>query len=67
MDSDDLRESPYVELAETLIGKGYDVRIYDPIVNPANWSGRNRSYVESKLPHLQRDAADTASRGARRR
>jgi GDP-mannose 6-dehydrogenase len=54
MDSDDLRESPYVDLAETLIGKGYDIRIYDPIVQPANLVGTNRQYVNSRLPHLQR-------------
>jgi GDP-mannose 6-dehydrogenase len=52
-DSDDLRDSPYVDLAETLLGKGYDVRIFDPIVNPATLIGSNRQYVESKLPHLR--------------
>jgi GDP-mannose 6-dehydrogenase len=51
--SDDLRESPYVDLAETLLGKGYEVRIFDPIVNPAALVGSNRTYVESKLPHLK--------------
>ncbi len=54
MNSDDLRESPYVDLAETLIGKGLGVRIYDPIVDPATLIGTNRQYVESKLPHLRR-------------
>ena len=54
MDTDDLRESPNVEVAERLIGKGFDVRIYDPIVNPARLVGANRRYVESKLPHLGR-------------
>ncbi|MDA8045727.1 MAG: nucleotide sugar dehydrogenase [Actinomycetota bacterium] len=52
-DSDDLRESPYVDLAETLLGKGYEVRIFDPIVNPATLIGANRTYVESRLPHLR--------------
>ena len=54
MNTDDLRESPKVELAERLIGKGLDVRIYDPVVNPARLVGANRRHVESKLPHLGR-------------
>jgi GDP-mannose 6-dehydrogenase len=54
MDTDDLRESPNVELAERLTGKGFDVRIYDPVVNPARLVGANRRHVESKLPHLRR-------------
>jgi GDP-mannose 6-dehydrogenase len=53
-DSDDLRESPYVDLAETLLGKGYEVRIHDAVVNPSSLVGANRQYVESKLPHLRR-------------
>jgi GDP-mannose 6-dehydrogenase len=54
MDTDDLRESPNVELAEQLIGKGFDVRIYDPIVNPQRLMGANLRYVEARLPHLGR-------------
>jgi GDP-mannose 6-dehydrogenase len=54
MDSDDLRESPYVELAETLIGKGFDVRIYDPIVDPSRLVGANRQVMVSRLPHVHR-------------
>jgi GDP-mannose 6-dehydrogenase len=54
MDTDDLRESPNVELAERLIGKGFDVRIYDPIVNPERLMGSNLRYIESRLPHLRR-------------
>jgi GDP-mannose 6-dehydrogenase len=54
MHTDDLRESPNVELAERLIGKGFDVRIYDPIVNPEQLMGSNLSYIESRLPHLRR-------------
>ena len=67
MDSDDLRESPYVELAEILIGKGYDVRIFDPIVDPSALTGTNRNYVDARLPHLRRvltSYAADALRGA---
>ena len=56
--SDDLRESPYVDLAETLLGKGYELRIHDPVVNPSSLVGANRQYVESKLPHLRRILTD---------
>jgi GDP-mannose 6-dehydrogenase len=58
-DTDDLRESPNVDLAERLIGKGLEVRIYDPIVNPEKLVGTNRRHVESKLPHLNRLLAST--------
>jgi GDP-mannose 6-dehydrogenase len=59
MDTDDLRESPNVELAERLIGKGFDVTIYDPIVHPDRLVGANRRYVEAMLPHLNRLLART--------
>ncbi|MGZ4625785.1 MAG: UDP-glucose dehydrogenase family protein [Kineosporiaceae bacterium] len=59
MDTDDLRESPNVELAEQLIGKGFEVRIYDPIVNPGRLIGANLRYVEARLPHLGRLLAAT--------
>lgn len=52
--TDDLRESPYVELAEQLVGKGIQLRIYDPIVRPDALFGANRRYVEDRLPHLHR-------------
>lgn len=66
-DTDDLRESPNVALAEILLGKGLDVRIHDAVVNPAQLSGANLRYVQARLAHLQRllhtDPAD-ALRGA---
>jgi GDP-mannose 6-dehydrogenase len=61
MSSDDLRESPSVRLAETLFGKGYSIRIHDPVVKPSQLIGTNRVYVESRLPHLQHLLADSAS------
>jgi GDP-mannose 6-dehydrogenase len=61
MQTDDLRESPYVTLAETLIGKGFDVRIHDPIVNPSRLVGTNSAYINAKLPHLRRLLAHTAA------
>jgi len=54
MDTDDLRESPNVELAERLIGKGYDVWIYDPIIRPERLVGANRQEVMTRLPHVAR-------------
>ena len=65
--TDDLRESPYVELAELLVGKGLDVKIFDPIIQPARLFGSNRQYVEKHLPHLQRmlcSSPEDALRGA---
>lgn len=59
MHTDDLRESPNVELAERLLGKGFDVRIYDPIINPSRLIGSNLRYVKSRLPHLSRLLVDT--------
>lgn len=53
-DTDDLRESPLVELAERLIGKGFDVAIYDHDLEPARLVGSNRKYALQHLPHLSK-------------
>jgi GDP-mannose 6-dehydrogenase len=50
--TDDLRESPAVSLAERLIGRGYQLQIFDPDVSPDALRGANRAFMEEHLPHL---------------
>jgi GDP-mannose 6-dehydrogenase len=50
--TDDLRESPTVEIVERLIGKGIDVAIHDNDITTARLFGANLSYVQQHLPHL---------------
>lgn len=52
--TDDLRESPMVEVIERLLGKGYDISIYDRNVELASLIGANRDYILNHIPHISK-------------
>src|SRR5271170_3079517 len=52
--TDDLRESPMIEVIERLLGKGYDLRIYDKNVKIASLVGANRDFILNRIPHISR-------------
>lgn len=56
--TDDLRESPLVTLAELLIGKGYELAVYDANVRLASLLGANREYILTHIPHIGRLLVD---------
>jgi GDP-mannose 6-dehydrogenase len=52
--TDDLRDSPLVALAERLLGKGFEIAIYDRFVKLSRLLGKNKEFIEAEIPHLDR-------------
>ena len=59
--TDDLRESPLIELIERLIGKGYNLRLYDRNVRLASLTGSNRDFILNRIPHISKLMVDSVS------
>jgi len=57
--TDDLRDSPIIDIIEQLLGKGFDVRIYDRNVRISQLVGANRDYIFKKIPYISRFIMDT--------
>jgi len=56
--TDDLRNSPIIDILETLLGKGYDIKIYDRNVQLSQLIGKNKEYILSKIPYISRFMVD---------
>jgi GDP-mannose 6-dehydrogenase len=63
--TDDLRESPTVELIETLLGKGCQLRLYDKNVSWAKLMGANKQYIETVIPHISDLMVETLEEAVR--
>jgi GDP-mannose 6-dehydrogenase len=59
--TDDLRESPLVAVAERLIGKGFELRIYDPHVNLSRLIGANKRFIQETIPHFETLMVDSCA------
>ena len=57
--TDDMRDSPLVTLAERLIGKGFDLSIYDNFVKISRLLGKNKEFIDREIPHLDRLLQET--------
>jgi GDP-mannose 6-dehydrogenase len=56
--TDDLRNSPILDIIERLLGKGYDIRIYDKNVHFSQLMGANKEYILQKIPFISRFVTD---------
>jgi GDP-mannose 6-dehydrogenase len=59
-DTDDLRGSPMVAVAETLLGRGYQLSVYDPSLNLSRLIGANEAEIQRRMPHLAQLLKPTA-------
>jgi GDP-mannose 6-dehydrogenase len=57
--TDDLRESPVVEVIERLLGKGYELKLFDENVNLASIIGANKDYILNQIPHISKLMCDS--------
>lgn len=57
--TDDLRDSPLVVLAERMLGKGFELAIYDKFVKIARLLGKNKEYIDREIPHLDKLLQET--------
>ena len=48
-----MRCSPIVDVVEALLGKGFEIRIYDRNVKISELTGTNKDFIMAKIPHLQ--------------
>lgn len=56
--TDDLRFSPVLELVERLLGKGYNISVYDENINLSRLTGKNKDFLFTKLPHIDKILLD---------
>jgi GDP-mannose 6-dehydrogenase len=52
--TDDLRDSPIIDVIERLLGKGFNIRIFDPHVHVSQLTGANREYILKRIPYISR-------------
>ena len=57
--TDDMRDSPLVTLAERLLGKGFEIAIYDNFVKISRLLGKNKEFIDREIPHLNRLLQET--------